>query len=216
MAADSRLFTARVTAWAASELGISQFLDLGAGVPPGPAVHDLARSVQPKATVVYADVDAEVTDWLADVMPGGRDDGVAVALADLSRPADVLAHPAVRKVIDPSAPVCVLATLALQGWAPSRARAIVRGYARLLAPGSCVAVSTARTDDESAWGRLKKAYAPSRSHNFTREEIAGLLDGLELVPPGVGAAFALQPGWTAVPGRRQGSSYVLGGIGRRR
>ena len=33
MAADSRLLTARTVTWAAADMGISQFLDLGAGVP---------------------------------------------------------------------------------------------------------------------------------------------------------------------------------------
>lgn len=213
MAADSRLFTARVTAWAAAELGITRFLDLGAGVVPGPAVHDMARSVQPRAQVAYADLDPEVCDYLADVMPGGSGDGIAVARADLSRPGEVLSHHAVRKVIDPAAPVCVLATLVLQGWSPPRARAVVRGYARLLAPGSIIAVSTQRVGDELARGRLAKAYAPFRAHDFTAAQVAGLFDELDLVPPGVGAAFALRPGWTGVPCKRRGTAYVLGAVG---
>jgi len=90
----------------------------------------------------------------------------------------------------------------------------VRGYARLLAPGSVIAVSTQRVDDELAWGRLAKAYAPYRARNFTAAEVAGLLDGLELVPPGVGAAFALRPGRFGVPCKRRGPAYVIGAAGR--
>jgi SAM-dependent methyltransferase len=211
MAADSRLLTARTVGWAAAELGIGQYLELGAGVPHGETVHTMARSVLPGAKVAYVDIDPEVTDYLADVAPGG--DGVA--LADLSRPAAVLAHPEVREAIDPAEPVCVLAMLVLMAWSPARARAIIRGYARRLAPGSVIAVSVPRVDDEITWGRLRKAYGVP-AYNFTVAEAEDLLDGSQMVAPGVAAAFALRPGMFGAACRRRASSYVIGGIGRTR
>lgn len=39
----------------AAEAGISQFVDLGSGVPTHPAVHEAVRTVKPKARVCYVD-----------------------------------------------------------------------------------------------------------------------------------------------------------------
>ena len=59
MGADSRLFTVRAVSWAAAEQGISQFIDLGAGLPPGASVHEMAGAVRPGARVAYVDHDEE-------------------------------------------------------------------------------------------------------------------------------------------------------------
>jgi hypothetical protein len=40
--------------------GVGQFLDLGAGLPTHPAVHEAARAVNPDASVVYVDNDPVV------------------------------------------------------------------------------------------------------------------------------------------------------------
>ena len=42
---------------AAREGGIAQFLDLGAGLPTHPAVHEAVREVNPVARVAYVDFD---------------------------------------------------------------------------------------------------------------------------------------------------------------
>lgn len=215
MARASRLFTARVTAWAASDGLVSQFIDLGAGMAPGESVHQVARAVRRSARVGYVDSDPEVVDWLSDVMPDGRDKGIAVVRADLSDPADVLSDPSLLKVINPAEPVCVIAALVLHFWTAEQAKAIIAGYAERLAAGSLIAVSTPRIDDQKAWERLEAVY-PLPVSNFTAEQLSGLLDGLELVPPGIGAAFALRPGSFAVPCKRRAPGYALAGIGRKR
>src|ERR1700760_733570 len=56
MARANRKFIAAVVEKAA-EAGVGQFLDLGAGLPTYPAVHDVARAVIPGARVVYVDND---------------------------------------------------------------------------------------------------------------------------------------------------------------
>ena len=217
MALDSRLFTARAVTWAATE-GIRQFLDLGCGLaPPGPlpSVHATARAVRPDARVGYVDSDAEVIDHLGDVTLAGPHEGIAVVRADLSDPAAVLAELEREKIIDPSAPACVIATLVLHFRAPEEARELIAAYAGLLAPGSCLAISTPRVDDGFTWDRLAKAY-PAAAWDFARGEFAALFDGLELIPPGIAPARCLRPGWADAPGRRRdpGPAYVLAGIGR--
>ena len=49
--ADSRRFVERAITWVARQ-GITQFLDLGAGLPTEPNTHETAQAVNPEATVV--------------------------------------------------------------------------------------------------------------------------------------------------------------------
>ncbi|EFL28606.1 conserved hypothetical protein, partial [Streptomyces himastatinicus ATCC 53653] len=52
----NRRFLQRAMAELADE-GISQFLDIGSGLPTAPNVHEIAQAVNPRARVVYADND---------------------------------------------------------------------------------------------------------------------------------------------------------------
>ena len=56
---ENRAFVTRAVAWAAGQ-GISQFIDLGAGLSASPAVHEAARAVLPAARVAYVDTDSVV------------------------------------------------------------------------------------------------------------------------------------------------------------
>src|ERR1700752_2493894 len=56
---DNRRFVGRAVTWAAGQ-GIRQFLDLGAGLPTRPAVHETAREITPDARVCYVDNDRVV------------------------------------------------------------------------------------------------------------------------------------------------------------
>jgi hypothetical protein len=64
-----------------------------------------------------------------------------------------------------------------------QAREVVAGYADLIAPDSCVAVSCGRRDDEAMWQQLSEAYTAA-AYNHTPAEVAGFPAGLELVPRG--------------------------------
>ena len=56
MVKENLVFIAEAVTWAAVQ-GIGQFLDLGAGLPACPAVHQTARTVLPAAQVAYVDTD---------------------------------------------------------------------------------------------------------------------------------------------------------------
>ena len=56
LALANRAFLRRAVRYLARQ-GISQFLDLGSGLPTSPSVHEVARDVDPGARVVYVDHD---------------------------------------------------------------------------------------------------------------------------------------------------------------
>ena len=56
---ENRQFLIKAVGWAARR-GIGQFIDLGAGLPVSPSVHQAARAVLPAARVAYVDTDPVV------------------------------------------------------------------------------------------------------------------------------------------------------------
>ena len=54
---ENRAFLGRAVRYLAGEAGISQFLDIGTGIPTSPNVHEIAQAVEPAARIVYVDND---------------------------------------------------------------------------------------------------------------------------------------------------------------
>jgi hypothetical protein len=77
---ENRHFLARATRWAASQ-GISQFIDLGCGMPTAPSTHGSARAVIPEPHVAYVDNDPVVLAHLRALAAKGNP-GVTVVDSD--------------------------------------------------------------------------------------------------------------------------------------
>lgn len=222
MARHARLFSARVTAWAAAE-GIGQFIELGSGLPPGPGIHDMARSVRPGARVAYVDSDPSVTDELGGLLGDDERDGIAVVPGDLTRPCALMRDARLRSVIDPGEPCCLLAVGVLHAMTPRRARSVMASWASLLAPGSVVGITAPVVTDDLARERLARVHLAGARYDVSPEVFAGWLAGpdenrplLALVLPGIAAAQYLNPGWEEAPGVPRGRPYVIAAIGRKR
>ena len=205
----NRQFVGRAVTWAARE-GIGQFIDLGAGLPAAPSVHETARAVLPGAHVAYVDNDPVVISHARALL--ATDDGVAAVPGDLRDPAAVLASEGVTEVIDLRRPACVILALVLHFSDAVTAREITAGYISALAPGSCVVLSVGGSDDPG--GRATSAYTAGTLHTHSREQVAGFLAGLDLVEPGLSDARAWRAGWGEKL-RPQPAGYVLAAVGRK-
>ncbi len=207
---ENRLFIIQAVAWAAGE-GIGQFLDLGAGLPVSPSVHQAARAVLPAAKVAYVDIDPVVLSHARALL--ATPDGVTAVAADLRDPAAVLAHPELRAVIDPARPVCVILGAVLHFLDAGTARALTAGYVRLIAPGSCLVISCASYDDEALAKRLAAEYTAGLFVSHTREDVVSFFAGLDLVGPGVTEA-ATWRAWMTEPVLCHREGHVLAGVAR--
>jgi SAM-dependent methyltransferase len=185
----NRAFLGRVVHHLAADLGVTQFLDLGSGVPTVGNVHEVARYVDPSAKVVYVDIDpiaiAHARALLADV------DGVEAILADLRQPEAVLSHPLLRETLDLGAPIAVLMYAVLH-FIPDteHPEAIVRAYIDQAAPGSYLAVSHGAPDlsQPQEQDTMLSDYQQSTGVPFfTRDsgQITAWFAGLEIQPPGL-------------------------------
>ena len=212
MVRENRAFVAQAVTWAARQ-GIGQFLDLGAGLPASPAVHQTARTVLPSARVAYVDIDPVVLSHARALL--ATSDGVAAVAADLTDPAAVLADPQLRAVIDLREPVCVILAAVLHFLDADAARAVTTGYAHLIAPGSCLAISVACYDDEALGKRLSPEYTAATWHNHSRADVESFFAGLELVGPGVTEAQTWRA-WMPEQVLRRRDGHVLAGVARSR
>ena len=205
---ENRAFLIKAAGWAARQ-GIGQFIDLGAGLPVSPSVHQAARAVRPAARVAYVDIDPVVLSHAVALLATG--DGVAAVDADLRDPAAVLGHQDLRAVIDPGRPVCVILGAVVHFLDPQAARAVTAGYTSLLAPGSCLVLSCARFENEALARQLAQEYTAATWYNHSPADITEFFGGLELAGPGVTEARTWPKRPPAADGR---NGHVLAGVGR--
>lgn len=214
MARHARLFSARVTAWAATE-GIGQFIELGAGLPYGPGIHDVARSVRPRARVAYVDSDPAVCDELGGLLGDDERDGIAVVPGDMLQPRALMKDARLRAVINPGEPCCLLAVGVLHMMTPARARSLMGTWSSLLAPGSAIGITAPVIASDLMRERMARVHLPGARYDVSPRAFAGWLGGLELVDPGVVPAAGLRPGWADAPEVPRGKPYVIAAIGRK-
>lgn len=187
----NRAFLVRAVRHLAAEAGISQFLDLGAGLPTRSNVHEVALSVNPDARVVYVDWDPVVCCHSRALVQ--NPERVGVVEADLRRPETILRHETTRALLDFDRPVAVMMVSILHFVDGSDdPKGIVAQYRDATAPGSCLVVShltgdllaKARPEETE---RAKEIYRRTASpvHLRAHQEIQGLFGGYELVDPGL-------------------------------
>ncbi|MFI7639947.1 SAM-dependent methyltransferase [Nonomuraea sp. NPDC049400] len=182
----NRAFVRRAVRFLA-ESGITQFLDIGTGLPTLDNVHAVARKTAPEARVVYVDRDPVVLVHARALLAGRT--GTTAVDGDLREPDRILKNHDVTEVIDFDRPVGVLLTAVMHYLSDSdRPHEIVASLRDALAPGSHLIMSHATSDARAqAMDTIAEVY---ESTNIpltfrSRERIAGLLEGFELVDPGL-------------------------------
>jgi S-adenosyl methyltransferase len=184
----NRRFLGRAVRFVAKQ-GVTQFLDLGAGLPSQGNVHEVAQQVIPDARVVYVDCDPVVLAH-ANALLADDATSTTVVKADIRRPEEILAHPDVIASIDFSRPVAVLFVAVLHGIADADDPAgIVRAFAKHMAAGSYLILShlTREGQPPEVVKQKEEIFARSAApfSYRSRAEILSYFDGFELVKPGL-------------------------------
>src|SRR5260370_15648634 len=193
----NRGFHQRAARWMASEHGISQFIDIGSGLPTQGNTHEAVGQVVADARVVYVDNDPMVRAMSGRLLDDDRH--TRLVIGDMRDPGEVLGHPDLLALIDFSRPVGLLMTAVVHFVADgSDPWGLVKRYAGALAPGSYLALSHATADNPPP--RSVQAmydtyeHASTQLHLRTRDEVGRFFEGLEFVPPYADA----EPGITYV------------------
>ncbi len=213
----NRAFLQRAVRFMATEIGIRQFIDIGAGLPTQGNVHEIAHETDPDAGVVYVDNDPTVLAHGQALLSGA--DNTAIIKADMREPEEILGHPEVQHLIDFDQPVAVL-LIAVLHFVPDELdpAGIVDRFRQAMAPGSYLAIAHATREDRppDAVAKMSEVYERSATPFVfrTHHQVLRLFDGFELVEPGLVHA----PLWRGDPdgGRVPGAEWNLGGVARKR
>ncbi|MDH6431626.1 hypothetical protein M2158_000103 [Streptomyces sp. SAI-144] len=217
LARANRAFLGRAVRFLARS-GVRQFIDLGSGIPTQGNVHEVAQAASPRARVVYVDKDpvavAHSITLLAD------NPYADIVDADIRRPADVLASPQVRELIDFDQPVAVLMVAILHFVAPEENPAgIVAAFRDALPDGSWLALSHAtnqdRPDTAAAVTQLYRSRATSPVTVRSHQEIQDLFTGFELTEPGLVHVPLWRPDENEGIPENPSEYWVYAGVGRK-
>jgi O-methyltransferase involved in polyketide biosynthesis len=203
----NRQFLANAVTWTANQ-GISQYIDLGCGMPTVPNTHETARAVTADARVAYIDNDPVVVGHLRALTAKG-DPGLTVIDGDVREADKLLATLA--SDVDLSAPACLMLGWLLHFFAPDAARDLVAQYVAVLAPGSYVVLSAGRGDGDAA-DEATDTYSEgvAQIYNHSVADFTSFFGPLELVPPGVVDAREWRPDWEPVHLRPRKGQTIAG------
>ncbi len=192
----SRAYLRRVVRYLAGQAGMRQFLDIGTGIPYSDGTHADPQKVAPDARVVYVDNDPIVQAHAHTLVRSTPEGAAAYVGGDLREPDGILR--ACAGMLDLDRPVAVVCTAVLQ-MIPDEDEPF-QALARLmaaLAPGSQIALSHVTSDfapkEIGEYGERIAGATQGGFQSRTLREIAGFLDGLDLVEPGLVAIEEWRP-----------------------
>ena len=208
----NRAFMRRAVRFAAAE-GITQFLDIGSGIPTFGSVHEVAQTASPEARVMYVDHDPVAVAHSQAVLAGNEHTDVLAA--DLRKPREILDSPQVQGLIDQNRPVALLLVAILHFVEdmddPYAAVAELRDA---LAPGSLLVLTHASYEGiplppERAEGAVD-VYKGIRNPLVmrSRDAIARFFEGYDMVEPGLVA----MPHWRPETAPEDEDAYSFSGF----
>jgi len=213
----NRAFLGRVAEWLVGERGIRQFLDIGSGIPTAGNVHEIAEEAAPGARVMYVDIDPVAVAHTRAILSGNT--RVGVVQMDLRCPMDITDHPDVTDLLDFSEPVAVMLVSVLHFISDDDdPYGIIAQLLDAVVAGSYIALAHGTTVPELAevLEASKQLYqrTPTPVYLRSREEIARLLTGLDIVEPGIVPITD----WRPYPGADASESWLsmLAAVGRKR
>lgn len=185
-ARQNRLFLQRAVSLIAGQ-GVTQFVDIGSGLPTVQNTHESAQAESPGCRVAYIDYDPVVVAHAQAIL--AADENVMAAGGDLREPREIIRQLKAREFIDFSRPVAVMLVAVLHFVAEPACYDIVGYLKDQMAPGSYLVISHATADEASeheqreAGSVYSQASAPLIAR--TKREIARFFGGLDLVEPGI-------------------------------
>ncbi|MBQ0850644.1 MULTISPECIES: SAM-dependent methyltransferase [Streptomyces] len=178
----------------ATTTGIRQFIDLGSGLPTADNVHQVAQRAAPDSRVVYVDIDPQALVHGRALLE--NNDRTRVVAADVRNPEAVRTHPDTVELIDFERPVAVILSAILHHVNDDEDPAgIVRYWRDHVPSGSYFFLSHFRSGNDAETAEAEKVLQQTfgRGRWRTDAEIASLLEGLDILDPGIVPASLWRP-----------------------
>jgi S-adenosyl methyltransferase len=221
-AQNNRAFLRRVVRFLVGEVGITQLIDIGSGLPTAGNVSEVAHQINPRVHVVYVDNDPVVyTHSKALLSDPVKAD---IINADIRDPGDILADPTVARLIDFDRPVGLLLLAVLHHVQDDEdPNGIAERLRDAMPPGSYLAISSLRLPghDLPELRALtiegEKLLADGLGSGRWREddEIRAWFGDWELLPPGLVSLAEWRPDTPATIEHDENYHSFLGGVARK-
>ena len=210
---DNRRFLARAVSHVARS-GITQFVDIGAGLPTVENTHEIAMKENRLSRVVYVDNDPVVINHARVILKPELQ--AEIMKGDLSEPRLIIENTVLRTFLDMKQPVAIILAAILHFFDDAHAYAIV-GFLKDSVPrGSALLISHATADDATSaeLQTVQSVYEDAAAPIYfrTQADVARFFDGFDIVDPGVVDINS----WQA-PGRPKDSRTIgYGGVAIKR
>jgi S-adenosyl methyltransferase len=185
----NREFLVRAVRYLASECGVRQFLDVGAGLPTANNTHEVAEAIAPDARVVYVDNDPMVLVYARALLTGSPEGRTAYVDSDLRDTPGILREAS--RILDFGAPIALMLLIILH-LIPDQddPYGIVAALVDGLPSGSYLVLAHPASDIRAAsmaemTRRVNERMSGPRATMRDRAAITRLFEGLELLEPGV-------------------------------
>jgi hypothetical protein len=217
----NRWFMRRAARWLVEEAGIRQFLDVGAGIPTTPNLHQVVQEVAPECRVAYADNDPIVLTYSEALLESSPEGKTVYVHADITDPHSIMNAPALRETLDLNRPVG-LSLMAVLHFVTDAGKPydLVRDLMAALPSGSYLMLSHCTPElAPEVWERLA-TLAASRSditgQARSHAEVERFFEGLDLVEPGVVVPHRWRPdGDPSVAGLTDAEVSLYAGVARK-
>ncbi len=218
-----RSFLRRVVRYLVGEAGMTQLLDMGSGLPTQGNVSEVAHEINPAVRVVHVDNNPVVYTHSKALLADARTTDVVIG--DIRRPAEILADPGVRALIDFTQPVGLLLLAILHHVEDHEDPAGIAAQLRdAMAPGSYLAISSLRLPGpelpelRAITIEGEKIFEGTLGSGRWREdaEILSWFGGWELVEPGYVSLTEWRPPARGRVRRDEIYHSFYGGVARKR
>jgi hypothetical protein len=193
----NRAFLGRVVRHLAEGAGIRQFLDIGTGIPTAGNTHQVAQAIAPETRVVYVDYDPIVLAHARALLTSSEEGATDYIDADLRDTGTILTQAS--RLLDFTRPVAITLMAVLHAIPDSDdPYAIVATLMDAVPSGSYLALSHSASDliDVKQRKGLENVTSRMIQQQFTyrtREQVAGFVNGMELVEPGLARVEEWRP-----------------------
>ncbi|MFD8099016.1 SAM-dependent methyltransferase [Nocardia fluminea] len=221
MARANRAFLGRAVRHLVSEAGITQFLDIGTGIPTAGNTHEVAQQLDPTARVVYVDKDPIVLAHARALMSSTPQGRTRFIHADLHDPRSILDHPDLADTLDRDEPVAIMLVAIMMYFSDAdRPQDVIAALLDAVPSGSYLVIThpTADFAPEAMAGVQAAAEASGISfHPRSNAATSELFAGTTLIDPGLVPVAGWRPELIDGPAAvvEADSAWYWAGIGRK-
>jgi S-adenosyl methyltransferase len=200
--------------------GVTQFLDIGSGIPTAGNVHEVAQQIAPESRVLYVDKDP-IAVAHSELMLAGNDKADMLA-ADMRDPESIIDSSQARRLLDFERPIALLMVMMIH-WIPDEddPHAIVARYRDALPSGSYLVLSHVTADQQphqisDAKDMIRQSRSTDQLTPRGHDQVVGFFDGFDLLEPGVVGCGLWRPGGPGdIAHNHELNAHIYAGVGRR-